>query len=134
MADRSNRRQFLQTTAATGIGFWVAGGIQAKESHSPNGRIAMASIGVGGKGSERLCRRGELRRHGGDLRRGSRRPSAAPPNAGRRRRSSSITARCWRRWAKSIDAVTVSTPDHSHAAGRADGHADEEARLRARSR
>ena len=50
MAQRSNRRQFLQTTAATGIGFWVAGGAMAKESRSPNGRIAIASIGVGGKG------------------------------------------------------------------------------------
>ena len=26
---RKNRRQFLQTTAATGIGFWVAGGVRA---------------------------------------------------------------------------------------------------------
>ena len=51
MSFRTNRRQFLQTTAVTGIGFWVAGGVQAQESKSPNERIAMASIGVGGKGS-----------------------------------------------------------------------------------
>ena len=63
------RRQFLQTTAATGIGFWLAGGAQAKESRSPNERIAMASIGLNGKGAERFprCRPGG--RHGGDLRR-----------------------------------------------------------------
>ena len=51
MSGRNNRRQFLQSTAAVGIGYWVAGGVQAAESKSPNGRIAMASIGIGGKGS-----------------------------------------------------------------------------------
>ena len=51
MSHRTNRRRFLQTTAVTGIGFWVAGGVRAQESKSPNEKIAMASIGVGGKGS-----------------------------------------------------------------------------------
>ena len=51
MSHRTNRRQFLQTTAVAGIGFWVAGGVRAQESKSPNERIAIASIGVGGKGS-----------------------------------------------------------------------------------
>ena len=51
MSFRSNRRQFLQTTAVAGIGFWVAGGVQAKESKSPNERVAIAAIGIGGKGS-----------------------------------------------------------------------------------
>ena len=41
-----SRRQFLLTTAAAGMGYWVAGGAQAKESRSPNERIAFASIGV----------------------------------------------------------------------------------------
>jgi len=41
----------LQTTAVTGIGFWVAGGARAQESKSPNEKVAMASIGLGGKGS-----------------------------------------------------------------------------------
>ena len=51
MPQQTNRRQFMQTTAATGIGFWVAGGVQAQESKSPNERIAFASVGIGGKGS-----------------------------------------------------------------------------------
>ena len=51
MPSRTNRRRFLQTTAATGVGFWVAGGLRAQESNSPNEKIGMASVGIGGKGS-----------------------------------------------------------------------------------
>ena len=69
MSSPTNRRQFLQTTAVAGIGFWVAGGVRAQESKSPNERIAMASIGIGGKGVERLGRRRQFRRHGRHLRR-----------------------------------------------------------------
>ena len=46
----TNRRGFLQTTAIAGLGYWVAGGVEAAESHSPNGRIQVGCIGVGGKG------------------------------------------------------------------------------------
>ncbi len=45
-----NRRGFLQTSAAAGVGFWVAGGLQAKASNSPNGQLQIAQFGVGGKG------------------------------------------------------------------------------------
>ena len=31
----SNRRQFIKTNAALGIGYWVAGGLQAKEVSRP---------------------------------------------------------------------------------------------------
>ena len=47
MASRSNRRQFMQTTAALGVGYWVAGGLQAQESNSPNERVAIAATGYG---------------------------------------------------------------------------------------
>ncbi len=47
----NTRREFLKTTAATGIGFWVAGGLRAQESRSPNEKIAMAAVGVDGKGA-----------------------------------------------------------------------------------
>ena len=51
MSKRSNRRQFLQTTALTGIGFWIASQSGAEESKSPNERVAIAGIGLGGQGS-----------------------------------------------------------------------------------
>jgi predicted dehydrogenase len=46
----TDRRKFLQASAAAGLGYWVAGGIAAAESRSPNEKIQVASIGVGGKG------------------------------------------------------------------------------------
>jgi hypothetical protein len=50
MASKPTRRQFVQTSAAVGIGYWVAGGVQAQESNSPNEKVAIACIGVDGKG------------------------------------------------------------------------------------
>src|SRR5829696_6199012 len=46
----TNRRKFLQTTAVTGLGHWVAGGVEAAVSKSPNDQIQLGCIGVGGKG------------------------------------------------------------------------------------
>ncbi|MHB8954137.1 MAG: hypothetical protein ACYC4U_14305 [Pirellulaceae bacterium] len=63
----SDRRRFLKTTAALGAGYWVAGGLAAQESNSPNERLRMACIGVAGKGGGRLERRRDVRRCRGDL-------------------------------------------------------------------
>ena len=46
----TNRRKFLQTTAVAGLGYWVAGGLEAAESRSPNEKIQLGCVGVGGKG------------------------------------------------------------------------------------
>jgi len=114
MARRTNRRKFLQTTAAIGAGYWVLGGIAPKESRSALEKINFASVGVGGKGS------------------------SDSQDAGR---AGTMVAICdiddnnlnfaATRWpeakkyydfrkmfdemGKSIDAFTVSTPDHCHA-------------------
>jgi predicted dehydrogenase len=50
MSFSTDRRRFLQSTAAAGLGYWAAGGIEAAESRSPNEVIQVACIGVGGKG------------------------------------------------------------------------------------
>lgn len=47
---RTTRRRFLQTTAAAGVGFWVAGGTRKALSRSVNEKPNVVSIGVGGKG------------------------------------------------------------------------------------
>ncbi|HUT09967.1 MAG TPA: Gfo/Idh/MocA family oxidoreductase [Thermoguttaceae bacterium] len=111
---QTNRRQFLKTTAATGIGYWVAGGVRAQESNSPNERIAMASVGIGGKGSS----------DSGDA--GSRGDMVAICDVDTMRlegtgkkfdKAKQYTdfRKMLEEMEKSIDAVTVSTPDHTHA-------------------
>ena len=50
MPGKTNRREFLKTSALAGAGFWVAGGLQAAESKSPSEKLNIACIGVGGKG------------------------------------------------------------------------------------
>jgi predicted dehydrogenase len=46
----TNRRTFLQTTAAVGAGFWITGSVEAADSKSANEKIQLGCIGVGGKG------------------------------------------------------------------------------------
>ena len=48
---RTNRRQFLQAGTTIGVGYWVSSWARAEEARSPNERIAMASVGIGGKGT-----------------------------------------------------------------------------------
>jgi len=114
MSFQANRRQFLQTAAATGIGYWVAGGVQARESKSPNERIGMASVGVSGKGGEDSSdadRNGEMVAIC-DV-------DDTLLNAAAKRFSKAKKFNDFRKMldemGKSIDAVTVSTPDHCHA-------------------
>ncbi|MBN2295036.1 MAG: Gfo/Idh/MocA family oxidoreductase [Pirellulales bacterium] len=115
MSRQPTRRQFISTTTATGIGFWLAGGAEAKESKSPNERIRMASIGIGGKGSSDSNDAGKH----GDM--------VAICDADRTRlglthkkrfpKAKTFTdfRKMLDEMGKSIDAVTVSTPDHTHA-------------------
>jgi predicted dehydrogenase len=118
MTYRTTRRKFVQSTAALGVGFWVAGGVSARASVSALEEIRFGCVGVGGKGSS----------------------DSADAND-RERNQSKVVAVCdiddktldgvkdkfpgakhyndYRKMLeemdKSIDAVTVSTPDHTHA-------------------
>ncbi len=114
MSFQTNRRRFLKTTAVAGIGFWVAGGVRGQESKSPNERIAFASIGVGGKGSSDSADAGDSGDiiavcdvDDGQLR-------AAEKRFPKAKRYSDFR-KMLEEMGKSIDAVTVSTPDHVHA-------------------
>ena len=100
MPHQATRRQFLQTSAAAGIGFWVAGGVQAAESKSPNEKIAMAAIGVGGKGdsdSNDAGRAGDMVAIC-DVDEQARSKAAARSSP--RPRSTPTSARCSTRWAR----------------------------------
>ncbi len=54
MTRRSSRRQFLQHAAGAAAGFWVTGGRTPAADRSPNEKLNLAVIGVGGRGAHNL--------------------------------------------------------------------------------
>ncbi len=111
----SSRRDFLQSTALAGVGFWLAGGVsRAEKKEGPNERLRIACIGVGGKGSGDTDQAGKV----GDIvalcdiddnhlgKKADKFPKAKKYNDFRK---------LFDEMGKSIDAVIVSTPDHTHA-------------------
>ncbi len=115
MSQKASRRQFLQTSAAVGIGYWVAGGAQAQEGKSANEKIAMASVGIGGKGSSDSADAGRS----GDMvaicDTDTKRLEGASKKFPKAKTYTDFR-KMLEEMGKSIDAVTVSTPDHTHAA------------------
>jgi predicted dehydrogenase len=114
MSRHTNRREFLQVTALAGAGFWVSGTPAADASQAANEQIRFACIGVGGKGTSDTA---DAARHGAVVavcdvddqtleKAAQRYPKAKKYNDYRKMLDE---------MAKSIDAVTVSTPDHTHA-------------------
>lgn len=114
MPRKTNRRHFMQSTAALGAGLWVAGGIAPRESRSANEKINFASVGVDGKGASDSADAG---RSGNMVaicdiddqklgKAGVKFEDAKKYNDYRKMLDE---------MGKSIDAVTVSTPDHCHA-------------------
>ena len=114
MSKKTTRRKFVTTTAAAGTGFWVAGGIAPRPSRAAIDEISFASIGVGGKGASDSRAVG---RHGnmvaicdideGNLGKAAARFTKAKKYFDYRKMLDEMN--------KTIDAVTVSTPDHNHA-------------------
>jgi predicted dehydrogenase len=114
MTRRSNRRQFLKNTTLAGVGFWAAGGLAVADSKSANEKLNIACIGVGGKGDSDT----DQAAHHGNIvalcdiddetldKKASKFPMAKKYNDFRK---------MLEEMGKGIDAVTVSTPDHTHA-------------------
>jgi predicted dehydrogenase len=109
-----SRRTFVQTTAAAGVGFWVAGSA-LKASTSANERVQFACIGVGGKGdsdSSDAHRTGDIVAIC-DVDDNTLNKKAAGIKGVKKFND---FRKMLDEMGKSIDAVTVSIPDHNHAA------------------
>jgi len=113
MSGKSNRREFLRTTALTGVGVWVATRASADDKQSANDKINFACIGVGGKGESDTA---DAARLGNlyaicDVDEGTLNKAAQKyPNA----KKYTDYRKLFDEIGKNIDAVTVSTPDHHH--------------------
>ncbi|MCH8048034.1 MAG: Gfo/Idh/MocA family oxidoreductase, partial [Planctomycetes bacterium] len=112
MSRKLHRRDFVKGTAAVGVGVWT--GLAARESKAANEQIAFGCIGVGGKGGSdsasankagdvvAICDVDDNTLDGA----AKRYPKAQKFNDYRKLLD---------KVGKSLDAVTVSTPDHTHA-------------------
>lgn len=115
MAATQNRRHFLKTTAAIGIGAWIVGPDSSAAERSANEQLDIACIGVGGKGSSDTDNAGS---HGNvvaicDI---DDNHLAAKSQKFPKARKFNDFRRLLEDMERQIDAVTVSTPDHTHAA------------------
>ena len=111
----TDRRRFLQASAAAGVGYWITGSVAAQPSTSPNEQIQVASIGVaGGKGVEDVK---NMSRHGKIF-------AVCDCDATKL----DLTAKMYKsehvytdyrkmldQLGDRIDAVTITVPDHNHA-------------------
>src|SRR5687767_1606502 len=114
MSHNHNRRDFLRTSALAGAGFWIAGSTQPAFSRLANEQINFASIGVGGKGQSDSADAGKSGNmvaicdvDDNTLEKAGQKFTGAKKYTDYRKMLDEM--------GKSIDAVTVSTPDHSHA-------------------
>lgn len=124
----NSRRTFIKTTAALGVGYWAAGGIAPRVSRGANDKINIACIGIGGKGESDSSDAGNTQIDGAnvtnvvaicdiDANRLEKAGAKNFPNAKKFYDFRKMYEEC----EKEIDAVTVSTPDHTHAAATAMG-------------
>jgi len=116
MTRRTTRRTFIGQSATAGAAFWVGGQGTARAVASPNHRLTAACVGVGGKGSSDTSHIAEqgveivglcdvdgatLKKKGREF------PDAAQFQDYREMLD---------KLGEKVDIVTVSTPDHNHAA------------------
>ncbi len=115
MSRRIDRRGFLGTSALAGVGFWVAGRSAQAEGKSPNDRLNVACIGVGGKGSSDTD---QVANHTNIVALCDADENTLNQKAEKFSQAKKYTdyRKLFDEMGKQIDAVTVSTPDHNHAA------------------
>ena len=112
---RPTRRQFIQNTSVASAGYFVAAGARTALSTSPNEKLNVACIGIGGKGDSdsrhaamfgnvvAIC---DIDRDRMD----------AKGNASEFKSAEKFTdfRELFAKYGKNLDIVTISTPDHMH--------------------
>ncbi|HQR05479.1 MAG TPA: Gfo/Idh/MocA family oxidoreductase [Gemmatales bacterium] len=116
-----SRRQFIQSSAlAASAGYWVAGTAAANLTpRSPNEKLRIAGIGVGGKGHSDITQAAEF----GDVvaicdiddERCNKTYTDLNKGDKHNPKKYSDFRKMLEEMGKNIDAVTVSTPDHTHS-------------------
>jgi predicted dehydrogenase len=113
---RTNRRQFLQTSAVAGVGFWVAAGSRQALSRSANERPNVVCIGVGGKGGSDSSNAAEF----GNVIAICDVDKNTLDNKGNSDKFKSAEKftdfrELFAKHGKNVEIATISTPDHMHA-------------------
>jgi predicted dehydrogenase len=115
MGRRNSRRDFLKQSAAAGLGFWTLGGVSlALEPKGSNEQLQFACIGVGGKGGGDSSHAGSFGKVVAicDIDENTLNGKA---NEFREAQKFFDFRELFDKMGDKIDAVTVSTPDHTHA-------------------
>jgi predicted dehydrogenase len=108
---RISRRQFVQTATALGAGLYVSGSAFPAESSSPNEKLNIGVIGPGGRGAANLggvSKENIVALCDADFRRAGK-AFEEFPSAARYHDFREMLEK------EKLDAVVVSTPDHTHA-------------------
>jgi predicted dehydrogenase len=115
MTRRTTRRQFLRDAGLAGVGFWLAGGLnQAADTRSPLEKINVASIGVGGKGESDTRQAAKFANLVAICDIDDRHLDKMAADFPKGEKFHDFREMLDKR-GKDIDAVTVSTADHTHA-------------------
>jgi predicted dehydrogenase len=110
----TDRRDFIKTTAAASAGFWLAGGISPRPSRMAVDEIQFAAIGCGGKGGQDSSSLGKLGQMVALC-------DIDTDNLDKKKNEFPDAKRYFDfrkmldEMGDKIDAVNVSTPDHTHA-------------------